>query len=88
MNSSQELEVLNWHLGGFDTELMVELAHCGSLYSSNRRLKLGTTLSWNTKWMRAACVRPHIWEGYLFGRSLLQKQFIFGVEEEDRECAV
>jgi hypothetical protein len=88
MDSGQKFEILNWYLSGLDAKFVVQLALSSVLHPSDRLFKLDTALAWNTKWMRAACVRPHIGEGNLLRRSLLQKQLILGVEKEDRESAV
>ena len=88
MNSSQELEILDWNLRSLDSKLVVQFALCSSLDARDSFSQFGTTLARDTKWMRAACVGPHIGEGDLFSCALLNKQFIFGVEEKDGESAV
>jgi hypothetical protein len=88
MNSSQELEILYWNLRSLNSKLVVQLALCSLLDACDCFSQFGTTLARDTKWMRAACVGPHIGEGDLFSSALLNKQFILGVEEEDGEGAV
>jgi hypothetical protein len=88
MNASQELEILDWNLCSLDSKLVVQLALCSSLDACDSFSQFGTTLARNTKRVRAACVGPHIGEGDLFRGTLLNKQFILGVEEKDGESAV
>lgn len=38
--------------------------------------------------MRAAGIRPHVWEGDLLRSTLLKKESVLRVEKEDGECAV
>lgn len=88
MDSCQELEVLNWDLRSLDAKLVVEFPLGSPLHPRYRLRQLGTALTRYPKRMRAAGICPHVRKGNLLGGTLLQKQFILRVEEEDRECAV
>lgn len=88
VNSGKETEIVEWNLLGFDSQLVVQLATSGILHARHGLGQLSATFSWNTQWVRAARVCPHIWECDLLCRTLLEKQPVLGVEEEYRECAV
>ena len=80
MDPSQELKILNIYLRGFDAQLVVQLALRSSLHAPNSFGQFSATLARNAKRMRAACIGPHVGECNLLGRTLLEEQFIFGVE--------
>ena len=88
MNPCQKFEVLNRDLSSFDSKFMVQFALGSPLDARDGLIQLNTSLAGYSKWMRTACVCPHVWECDLFRCALLEKQFVLGVEEEDRECAV
>ncbi len=88
VDAGQEVEVLEWHLLRLDTELVFQLAAGSVLHTRHGLGQLRATLSWDTQWMGAAGVGPHIWESYLLGSTLLEEKSVLGVEKEDRECAV
>ena len=84
----QKLEVVEWHLRSFDAQLVVQLALCSTTHSCNRCIEAHARLAGNPQRVRAAGVCPHVGEGYLLARALLQEEPVLGVEEEDGECAV
>ena len=88
VDAGQEVEILKWNLVWVDAELMVELATSGVLDTSDGLCEVVSTFSWDAEWVRATGVGPHIWEGDLLGRTLLEQELVVLVEEEDGECAV
>lgn len=88
MDSCEELEVFERDLSRLDSKLMLQFALSSPLHTCHRLLQLNTSLARNAQGMRAACIRPHIRKGDLFGRTLLEEELILGIEEEDGEGAV
>jgi hypothetical protein len=88
MDSRQEFEILDWDLSSFDTEFMIKFPLCSPLNTHHGFFQFGATFTWNSKWMGAACIGPHIWESNLLGRPLLDEQFVLRIKEENREGAM
>jgi hypothetical protein len=86
--SCEEVELLDWHLLGLDTKLLVKLALRRALDALNGKRQGGASLGGNAQRVGAAGVGPEVGERDLLGGSLLEQQAILGVEEEDGECAV
>lgn len=86
--SCEEVELLDWHLLGLDTKLLVKLALRRALDALDRKRQGGASLGGNAQRVGAAGVGPEVGESDLLGGSLLEEQAVLGVEEEDGECAV
>mmetsp|Transcript_14506 Transcript_14506/g.43587 ORF Transcript_14506/g.43587 Transcript_14506/m.43587 type:complete len:789 (-) Transcript_14506:136-2502(-) len=93
VHAREELHGLHRHVAGADAELVVELAHGGALHAGHaperhiqRRVHLGGVEA--VERVRAARVRPHVREGDLVRRALLQQELALLVEQEDAEGAV
>jgi hypothetical protein len=82
VNPGQELEFIQRHLLGPDTQLLVELPLRGSLNARDSGPKFCAGLPRNAQWMRAARIRPHIGERDLFRGALLKQKAIVRVKKE------
>lgn len=88
VDSGEELKLVQRHLLGLDAQLVVQLALSSTLHAPNSRIELRTSLTGNSKGVRTASVGPHIRESDLLGSTLLQKEAVLGVEEENGEGTV
>lgn len=88
MNASEEFELLQGHLFSLDSQLVVQLPLGSALHTQNGRVEFGTSFARDTQGVRAASVGPHVGESDLFRGALLEQEAVFGVEQEDGECAV
>lgn len=88
MNSSEELEVLNGHLLGLDTEFVVQLPLRSMLHAQDSSIKFRSSFAGNTQWVGAAGVGPHVREGNFLAGALLEQKAFAGIEQEDREGAM
>lgn len=88
VDASEEFELLDWHLLGLDTQLVVQLPLRRTFHTHNCRIELGTGLTGDAKGMGAAGVSPHIGEGDLLGGALLEQKAVLRVKEENGKGAV
>lgn len=88
MDAREELELVQWDLLRRNPQLLLQLSLGSALDTQDRSIQLGSCFTGDTQRVRAACVGPHVREGDLLRRTLLQEQPFVRVEEEDGECAV
>lgn len=88
VDAGQEVEVVEGHLLLLDTELMIQLAPRRILDATDGVGQVGSRFGRHVQRVGAARVGPHVGEGNLFRRALLQKQLVLVVEEEDGEGSV
>lgn len=88
MNTSEELELVQRHLLGLNSQLVIQLPLSGALHALDCGIQLSTGLTGDTQGVRAAGVGPHVGESDLLGGALLEQEAVVGIEQEDGECAV
>jgi hypothetical protein len=88
MDASEEVELVNGNLVCLDAELLVEFALSSALDTHDGSFEGGAGLGRNAQRVGAAGVCPHVGEGDFLGGSLLQKQAVLVVKEEDGESTV
>lgn len=88
VDAGQEVKLVQRDLVCLDSELLVKFALSGTLDTHDGGLEGGASLARNTKRVGAAGVGPHVGESNLLRGSLLQKQTVLVVEEEDGESTV
>ena len=88
VDAGEEMELVQRDLVCFDSKLLVKLALSSTLDAHDGSLEGRASLAGDTKRMRAAGVGPHVGEGDFLGGSLLQKQAVLVVKEEDGESTV
>jgi hypothetical protein len=88
VDARQEVEIVKRHLLLLDAQLMVQLPLSGILDARDGVWQVGARFCRHAQRVRAACVRPHVWECNLFRRPLLKKQLVLVVEQENGEGPV
>lgn len=88
MDSSQELELLNWHLLILDSQFLLQLSPGRPLNTKYGIRQLRASLPRYSEWMGAASISPHPRKGNLFVCSLLQQKTTLLIEKEDAEGSV
>ena len=88
VNASEKFELIQRHLFSLNSQLVIQLPLRGALHTQNGRVELSASLTWDTQGVRAASVGPHVGECDLFTSALLEKEAVFGVEQENGECAM
>lgn len=88
VDARKESEVFQRHLLFFDSQLMVEFSLSRMFDALDTFCQVGAGLARDHERVRAACVCPHVGKGDLLGGTLLQKEFVLVIEEEDGEGSV